>query len=109
MSLYWFTNRPDNGVRRYSAEVDWNRNFVDELQSRHVSVALDVGANSGQYAASLREADFKGRIVSFEPLSGPFSILEHATSTDPLGDCRWCALGDDDGPINECGRQRRRE
>jgi FkbM family methyltransferase len=100
VSLYWFTNRPDNGVRRYSAEVDWNRNFVEELQSRQVNVVLDVGANSGQYAASLRAADFKGRIVSFEPLSEPFSILERVASTDPLWDCRRCALGDDNGPIS---------
>jgi FkbM family methyltransferase len=84
-------------VSRYYAESDWKRNFVNELKSRQVAVVLDVGANSGQYAASLREANFKGRIVSFEPLSGPFSILERAVSGDPLWECRQCALGDYDG------------
>lgn len=97
MSLYWFTNSPDNGVRRYRVQADWTRNIVAEIQARQVDVVLDVGANVGQYATSLREADFKGRIVSFEPLSAPFSVLERAASTDPLWECRRCALGDIDG------------
>jgi FkbM family methyltransferase len=99
VGLYWFTNGSDSPVRRYHAESDWKRNFVDELKSRRVNVILDVGANSGQYAASLREADFTGRIVSFEPLSAPFSLLESPVSGDPLWDCRQCALGHRDGTI----------
>jgi len=97
VSLYWFTNPPDSRVRRYHAELDWKRNFVAELKNRQVDVVLDVGANAGQFATGLREANFKDRIVSFEPLSGPFSILERAVSRDPLWDCRQYALGDYDG------------
>jgi FkbM family methyltransferase len=100
VDFYWFTNGPDGGVKRYYAELDWKRNFVNELKTRQVDVVLDVGANSGQYAASLREANFDGRIVSFEPLSGPFSILERTVSRDPIWDCRRYALGDDDGTIS---------
>jgi FkbM family methyltransferase len=62
-----------------------------------VDTVLDVGANSGQYATSLRRAGFNGHIVSFEPLSGPFSRLVRGSSSDPLWDCRQCALGDFDG------------
>ena len=46
------------------------------------------------------EAAYKGRIISFEPLSGPFSIFESKASTDSLWDCRRCALGDVDGTIS---------
>jgi len=95
--VYWIAHRTDIAVRRYYAELDWKRNFVNEIKSRQVDVVLDVGANSGQYSASLREADFQDRIVSFEPLSGPFSILERTVSRDPLWECRQCALGDYDG------------
>ncbi|KAN17365.1 FkbM family methyltransferase, partial [Mycobacterium tuberculosis 2229BH] len=84
--------------RRYS-ERDLKHQFVKQLKSRRVDVVFDVGANSGQYAAGLRRAAYKGRIVSFEPLSGPFTILESKASTDPLWDCRQHALGDSDGTV----------
>jgi FkbM family methyltransferase len=87
-------------VSRYYSELDWKRNFVNRLESHQVDVVLDVGANSGQYATGLRRAAFKGRIVSFEPLSGPFSLLERKASKDPLWDCRQCGLGDFDGTIS---------
>lgn len=85
--------------RRYS-ERDWKHQFVKQLESRRVEAVFDVGANSGQYATGLRRAAYKGRIVSFEPLSKPFSVLERKTSIDRLWDCRQCALGDSDGTIS---------
>jgi FkbM family methyltransferase len=87
-------------ISRYRSELDLGHQFVKQLESQHVDVVLDVGANSGQYATGLREAGFAGRIVSFEPLSGPFSILASKASTDPLWDCQRCALGDSDGTIS---------
>lgn len=87
-------------VSRYFAELDWERNFLRQLQSHRVSAVLDVGANSGQYARGLRGAGFAGRIVSFEPLPGPFAVLQRSASTDPLWECRRCALGDVDGTIS---------
>ena len=98
--MYWIAHNPDIQIRYYSTELDWTRNLVNELESRHVDVVLDIGANSGQYAVRLREADFKGRIVSFEPLSGAFSLLASKAASDPLWDCRQCALGDYDGAIS---------
>lgn len=73
---------------------------MNELESRGVDIVFDVGANSGQFATGLRRADFNGRIVSFEPLSGPFAGLERAAARDPLWDCTQRALGDCDGTIS---------
>lgn len=87
-------------VSDYFPELDWERNFLRQLQAHQVSVALDVGANSGQYATGLRQAHFAGRIVSFEPLSGPFAALERKAAADPQWECRRCALGDVDGTIS---------
>lgn len=87
-------------VSRLYSERHWKYHFVKHLQSRRVDVVLDVGANSGQYAAKLRKAAYKGRIVSFEPLSRPFSILERKASKDPLWECQRYALGEVDGTIS---------
>jgi FkbM family methyltransferase len=86
-------------ARSYS-EREWKRQFVKQLESRQVDVVFDVGANSGQYTTGLRRAGFNGRIVSFEPLLGPFSLLESKASKDPFWDCQRCALGDFDGTIS---------
>lgn len=90
---------------RYISERNWKRQFVKQLVSNQVNVILDVGANSGQYTASLRKAGYRGRIVSFEPLSQPFSVLESKAAKDPLWECRRHALGDVDGtiPVNIAG------
>jgi len=88
------------GPKKVQLELNWERNFVHQLTSHQVDVVVDVGANSGQFASGLRAAGFKGRIVSFEPLSGPFSRIERKSSTDPLWECRRCAIGDVDGTIS---------
>jgi FkbM family methyltransferase len=100
VGFYWIENRAELKVRNYSSESDWRRNLVKELTSRKIDVILDAGANSGQYATGLRHSEFAGRIVSFEPLSGPFARLAHNAAADPLWDCRQYALGDDDTMIS---------
>lgn len=70
------------------------------LETHRISVVLDVGANEGQFARSLREAGFQGRIVSFEPISSVHARLSAAAKADPL----WTvpppvALGDREGSI----------
>lgn len=67
------------------------------LASRNISLVLDVGANSGQYASRLRSAGYTGRIVSFEPLTAAFSDLERNSAKDPKWEVRRLALGDTDG------------
>lgn len=83
----------------YRPELDWERNFIHQLQSHGVTTILDVGANSGQYASGLRAAGFEGRIASFEPTSEAFSQLERMANADPLWESRRCALGDSDGTV----------
>ncbi|MCA2243323.1 FkbM family methyltransferase [Mycobacterium sp. WUMAC-067] len=85
---------------RYFSERNWKRKFVKQLESLNVSVVFDIGSNTGQYAAGLRKAGYKGRMVSFEPLSQPFAVLERRASKDPLWDCRRYALGDVDGTVS---------
>jgi FkbM family methyltransferase len=66
---------------------------------------LDVGAAVGNYGKWIREAGYRGRICSFEPLSAAFKQLERNSASDPLWECRKLALGPEPGTaeINVAG------
>src|SRR5581483_4796413 len=75
------------------------------MQARDVDCVLDVGANVGQYARSLRVNGFKGQIISFEPLKSAFEKLRGAAQHDELWRCENYALGavDSTALINVAG------
>ncbi len=59
-----------------------------------VGTVLDVGANVGQFGRELREWGYRGRILSFEPLSEAHRKLQEAASQDPAWDVApRCAVG----------------
>jgi len=65
-----------------------------------VDLVLDVGANTGQFASELRAIGYKGRIVSFEPLSDAYQTLTALAAKDPGWTVhRRCAIGDFDGEV----------
>jgi FkbM family methyltransferase len=64
------------------------------LQDLNIDLVLDVGANVGQYALELRRWGYRGRIVSFEPLSGPFDILSQKAGRDDHWQAVHLALGE---------------
>lgn len=65
-----------------------------------INTVLDVGANTGQFARSLRQAGYKEKIISFEPLSTEHEILKKVSQKDN----NWIihdrtAIGAEDGFI----------
>jgi len=66
------------------------------LRELDVNVVLDVGANVGQYARELRGSGYRGRIVSFEPVSALAAELRKAAADDPDWLVYDCALGDEE-------------
>jgi FkbM family methyltransferase len=70
-----------------------------------VRSCVDVGANAGQYASTLRQHGFAGRMVSYEPVAAPFARLEAEVARDQMWACRNLAISDSDGTavINVAG------
>lgn len=65
------------------------------LESKSIDTVLDVGANIGQYAKYLRsDVGYKGKIISFEPMSLAFSQLKLTSAGDPRWKLENYALGD---------------
>jgi FkbM family methyltransferase len=64
------------------------------LQSYDIDLILDVGANTGQYAARMRGIGYAGEIVSFEPMRAAYEELAANAGGDSMWSCRDFALGD---------------
>ena len=65
-----------------------------------VDLVLDVGANVGQFVIELRAAGYRGKVVSFEPLTSAWDVLEREARNDTSWEIApRCALGDFDGEI----------
>lgn len=69
------------------------------LRWLQLDTAFDIGANIGQYGASLRASGFTGRIISCEPLSDAYPHLERRAKGDPSWTTVNAAVGAAPGVI----------
>ncbi len=63
------------------------------LSREKVNLIIDVGANVGQYARSLRLHGYAGKIESFEPLRDAYEELRSQSNLDPNWRSYRLALG----------------
>src|SRR5271165_4582217 len=87
-------------LKRYDPLSSAASQLDRQLLVHKIDVVFDVGANTGQFAGNLRDAGFRGRIVSFEPSRAAHSALIKRAQRDS----NWIiaprmALGDRDGTI----------
>jgi FkbM family methyltransferase len=78
--------------RKYLYESD--KNLIKSINYFNINTILDIGANKGQFALNLLENNFKGKILSFEPLSYEHKLLKKFSKNKK----NWfiekkCALG----------------
>jgi FkbM family methyltransferase len=94
------TNATPRAQQPLSAHMLTLKRFIE---SHGISAVVDVGANRGQFAKQLRaRLQYKGSILSVEPLPDAFAALSQKARRDSLWTAMNCALGDADAvlPIN---------
>ena len=69
------------------------------LETYNTDLVLDIGANTGQYARGLRELGYRGKIVSFEPLSAAYLDLKKWADKDRNAVAVNSAIGNIDGNV----------
>lgn len=91
-------------VRRYGYDIVSFRpvsslascmSFV--LKQYDVNCILDVGGHHGEYGRFLREIGYIGHILSFEPVSESFAVLQQCAANDPRWHVHHMALGAAEG------------
>ena len=96
--IQWAVNLAGYDIRRLGHESNTGNPLLKGFNRFEIDLILDVGANAGQFALQFRSLGYKGRLVSFEPLSSAHAKLEKAARQDS----RWtvhprCAIGSYDG------------
>lgn len=67
------------------------------MKKNDINTIVDIGANIGQYSLEMRKDGFKGKIVSFEPLTDAFLKLKNYAKNDKNWQVYNCAIGNEDG------------
>lgn len=80
-------------IVRYSLQSHSDTRFIKLLSDHSVNVILDIGANTGQYGDFLRSLGYRGKIISFEPLSTAFADLREKAQHDRDWVCEHVAIG----------------
>jgi FkbM family methyltransferase len=73
-------------ISYYPPPESFARQLRDFLLQMEINVVLDVGAFIGNYPIELREAGYRGRIISFEPVPASYDRLYARMHHDSL----WC-------------------
>lgn len=69
-------------ISKYRPENTEMAKLQKMLSYHSIDLILDVGANTGQFAKTLRSEGFKGKIISFEPLSDAHKMLLKQSKND---------------------------
>lgn len=86
-------------MNRFGVEAVRSATFGNFLRTRHIDLVVDVGGNLGQFAESVRERGYTGRIHSFEPVGKIFHSLERRAARDPKWTVTRAALGAAPGEV----------
>ncbi|MFE9556366.1 FkbM family methyltransferase [Streptomyces sp. NPDC006692] len=99
--MTYLLRRARRALRRLGVDVVRHRPGADDLVRLlgryEIDLVIDVGAHRGDFGVRLREAGYRGRIVSFEPLREARAELRHRAALDDTWSVLPYALGDRTG------------
>ena len=72
-------------VVHYPNRLSLGRQLVGLIAEREIDLAIDVGANVGQFGKMIRSSGYKGRLLSYEPVDTSFRQLQETAK----GDREW--------------------
>lgn len=81
----------------FGIEVSRGATLHRFLNTRHIDLIVDAGANLGQFGTAVRERGYTGRIHSFEPVLHVYSALQSLVENDAKWQVSNLALGDHPG------------
>jgi len=84
-------------VVRFNARSSPLARRIKLFRHFEINLVLDVGASTGGYAQELRSTGYAGRIVSFEPSTEAFGVLQQQAARDPAWSAVQMALGNKPG------------
>jgi FkbM family methyltransferase len=88
-----------NVERHFGSELALKQ-LVKMAHHCNADLLLDIGANTGQFAKKVIDAGFTKKLISFEPLSSAYPLLQnHAKHYANWEVFDRCAIGDTDGDI----------
>jgi FkbM family methyltransferase len=74
--------------------------LMKQLSHNKIDLIFDIGANEGQFSELAFKMGYKGRIVSFEPLTSTYKILIQKSKKYPNWEvAERCAIGEENGEI----------
>ncbi len=64
------------------------------LEHYEIDIVIDVGANRGQFGTELRQINYTGKIISFEPILSAYNKISQIAKADSNWEVHRIALGE---------------
>ena len=87
-------------LKRFTPSASEDLRTAMLLKLHHIDAVIDIGANTGQFAESLYDFGYQGKVISFEPVEQAYQLLLKRSAKYP----QWtvaerCAIGKENGEI----------
>ncbi len=87
-------------LKRFTASASPELRTAMLVKGMGINLVLDVGANTGQFAESLYDFGYTGRLISFEPTKAAYELLKKRAENYPAWEvAARAAIGDSDGKV----------
>ena len=87
-------------LKRFTPSASEDLRNAMLFQHMGITHVIDIGANTGQFAESLYDFGFQGKVISFEPVSSAYQeLLKRAERYPHWQVAERCAIGSQDGEI----------